>query len=460
MLGPGRVPLKRRVLYQLLTDRVAADGGREIRGLTRTGPAGRWVRFAGGTYDGIVHRLDYLKDLGMSAIWISPIPENSFIPKDGSRPRSDGYHGYWARDFERLNTAFGDEESLVRLLGAAKDRDIKVVLDIVLNHSNPTYSSDKGDLYRDGELFSRYFEDRRKAFHHFGDLDQSKPYTPFAWENHNVWGLADLAQENPEVSDYLKEAHARWLALGFDGVRLDTTLHMPAEWIGEWVDHIRRHVPECDYFFGEWWNGGPHDPVSREAARTCGIHLTDFGFARSVRGWLSGKLPFDALLKCAALQDEFDDPDLKVNFIDNHDMPRLANLLFREGMGGEEVEFRTTLANILLLIWRGVPCLYYGSECGLFTHRRARGKKTGDDPYNREPMRFSRPRTPLYSLIQELSRVRRETDFTEHRLYVESSKTGATISRGGVRLDMKMEKGSGRPLGATLRLGSSTLFRS
>jgi glycosidase len=445
-------------LYQLLTDRFAADGGREIRGLTRTGPAGRWVRYAGGSYDGIVHRLDYLKDLGMSAIWISPIPENSFTPKDGSRPRSDGYHGYWARDFERLNKAFGDEESLKGLLDAAKERDIKVVLDIVLNHSNPTYSSDKGDLYRDGELFSRYFDDRRKAFHHFGDLDQSKPYTPFAWENHNVWGLADLAQENSEVSDYLKEAHARWLALGFDGVRLDTTLHMPAEWIGDWVNYVRRHVPKCDYFFGEWWNGGPHDPVSSKAARTAGIHLTDFGLARAIRGWLSERLPFQALLDCVAFQDCFEEPDLKVNFIDNHDLPRLRNLLFRKGMDVDEVEFRSVLANILLLMWRGVPCIYYGTECGLFTHRRARGKLTGDDPYNREPMRFSRARGSLHGIIRELSRLRKETDLTEHRLEVDTNGTGSVFRRGAVQLNIDFEDTGQWPVAAVLNVDSTILW--
>lgn len=453
MLGPGRVPVKRRVLYQLLTDRFAADGGREIRGLSRTGPASKWVQFAGGTYDGIVHRLDYLNELGVSAIWISPIPENSVIPVDGARPLNEGYHGYWARDFEKLNPAFGNEESLKTLLRAAQDRDIKVILDIVLNHSNPTYSSDKGDLYRNGKLFSRYFDDQRKAFHHFGDLDQSQPYTPFPWENHNVWGLADLAQENTEVSDYLKEAHARWLALGFDGVRLDTTLHMPAEWIGEWVDFVRDNVPRCGFFFGEWWNGGPHDPVSSEAARTAGIHLTDFGLARSVRGWLSGRLPFQGLLDCVALQDAFEDPDLKVNFIDNHDMPRLCNLLFRAGLGGEEVQFRNVVANILLLLWRGVPCIYYGTECGLFTHRRARGKQVGDDPYNREPMRFSRTEGSLREIIQKLSRLRKETDLTDHRLEVEVDGQRAIFRRGSVEFELKLKVESEQPQRALLRLG-------
>ena len=143
MLGPGRVPLKRRVLYQLLTDRFAADGGREIRGLTRTGPASRWLRHAGGTYDGIVHRLDYLKDLGVSAIWISPIPENSFIPKDGSRPRSDGYHGYWARDFERLNTAFGNEQALKSLLGADRGVSRSEIRKLCL------YAVDRGSIELD-----------------------------------------------------------------------------------------------------------------------------------------------------------------------------------------------------------------------------------------------------------------------------------------------------------------------
>jgi cyclomaltodextrin glucanotransferase len=452
--------LKRRVLYQLLTDRFAADGGRAIRGLSRTGPASRWVQYAGGTYDGIVHRLPYLQALGISAIWISPIPENSNIPSDGSRPYSEGYHGYWARDFERLNLRFGDEESLVNLLKRVQEYDIKVILDIVLNHSNPTYADDKGDLYRDGKLFARYSDDKRSAFHHFGDLDQRKAYEAFAWENHNVWGLADLAQENHDVSDYLKEAHARWLSLGFHGVRLDTTLHMPAKWIGEWVQHVKQRVPDCDFFFGEWWNGGPHDEVSSQASRTAGIHLTDFGFARTVRGWLSGRIDFEELVKCVDLQESFLDPDLKVNFIDNHDMPRLRNLLCRSGVSQSVADFRNTLANVLLLLWRGVPCVYYGTESGLYTERRARGKKTGDDPYNREPMRFLKRPTQLHEIIQELSRLRKETNLTDHRLEMVSLAPDKwRLSRGETSLTVVLETPGGIPVEAVLKVGQAIWWK-
>lgn len=448
--------MKKRVLYQLLTDRFAGDDGREIRGLSRTGPASRWVRYAGGTYNGIVHRLPYLQSLGISAIWISPIPENSHIPQDGSRPRSDGYHGYWARDFERLNLQFGDQQSLQALLRTAREFDIKVILDVVLNHSNPTYSSDKGDLYRDGKLFSRYFDDRRAAFHHFGDLDQSQEYQSFAFENQNVWGLADLAQENLDVSNYLKEAHARWLSLGFDGVRLDTTLHMPASWLAEWVQYVKEHVPDCDFIFGEWWNGGPHDPVSSQASRLADIHLTDFGWAKAVRGWLAGREDFAVIEACVDLQDSFLDPDLKVNFVDNHDMPRLRNLLCRVGATECEAEFRTLLANVFLLIWRGVPCLYYGTESGLYTERRARGKQTGDDPYNREPMRFLKGPSTVFEIIRKLTRLRRETDLTDHRLELISTGPGHwTLSRGEVALCLELEKPGGLPTTASLRVGES-----
>jgi cyclomaltodextrin glucanotransferase len=450
--------LKKRVLYQLLTDRFATDGGRPIRGLSRTGPAGRWLRYAGGTYDGIVHRLPYLQSLGVSAIWISPIPENSFIPHDGSRPRSDGYHGYWARDFKRLNLHFGDESSLRTLLSKAREFDIKVILDIVLNHGNPTYSNDKGDLYKGGELFSRYFDDRRSAFHHFGDLDQSQEYEPFAWENHNVWGLADLAQENSDVSDYLKEAHSHWLALGFDGVRLDTTLHMPSAWLAEWVQYIKKKVPECHFFFGEWWNGGPDDKISSQASKVSRVHLTDFSWAKAVRGWLCGRREFADLVTCVDLQDSFLDPDLKVNFVDNHDMPRLRNLLCRSGATVREADFRNTLANVLLLLWRGIPCIYYGTEAGLYTERRARGKETGDDPYNREPMRFlSRP-TALHEIIRKLSRLRRETDLTEHRLeLVSTAEESWVLSRGEVSL--RVELADELPLHAELHVGESNWWR-
>jgi alpha-amylase len=119
---------KQRTVYQLLTDRFARSNG-DTSGCDLH-------NYCGGTYDGIVQHLDYIKDLGFDAIWISPVVDNL----DG------GYHGYWARNWEGLNQHFGDEAALTRFVSECHKRDIWVMVDVVANHVAPI-GNDFGQIY-------------------------------------------------------------------------------------------------------------------------------------------------------------------------------------------------------------------------------------------------------------------------------------------------------------------------
>ena len=450
-MGARALQMKNRIVYQILTDRFAGPGGAELRKLPTRGKASPWRQYAGGCFDGISSRLDYLQELGVDALWISPIPENTCLPARSRKPRNDGYHGYWAKDFTRINEHFGSREQLKLLLAECKARDTKVILDVVLNHSNPVYSTHRGDLWRNGEPWASYYHDKAGHFHHLGDLDQSKPYDPYLWENANVWGLADFAQENVEMSEHLMDVHAEWLELGFSGVRLDTALHVPAPWIRKWRDSVLKRVPTCDYFVGEWWNGGPHNPVSARLARQSGLHLTDFGLAQLWRRWLCGEISIEEFGTRVDMQDDFEEPDLKLNFLDNHDMPRLLSLLAAAGVRGQAALNRLELGLLLLLIWRGVPCLYYGSEVPLVTLRRAPGKALGDDPYNRECMEFPHQTSPTFQTLRTFCRLRRETDLVEHPMKFRLLTPGKyELSRGVVKLEFRVDS-RGRPEQASLR---------
>lgn len=431
--------MKRRVIYQVVTDRFAGSGGAQLNGLTRSGPASRWMQFAGGNFEGLQARLSHVTRLGASALWLSPIYHNSYLTAEKRKPRRDGYHGYWSRDFERLEPHFGTEQQLQSLLRACHQHDIRPILDVVLNHSNPTYSVDKGSLWRGGRMFARHSPDKDGCFHHLGFLDQRRSYDPYWWENGDVWNLADLAQENPRVRAYLREAHIKWLSFGFSGVRLDTALHLPAAYIREWKREMKAAVPGCDFFFGEWWNGGPHDEVSSGLSREAGMPLTDFGLAHLLRMVVAGVSPLERLQEWVNYQEDYLEPDLKVNFLDNHDMPRLKNRLLDLGFSETQADRRIELALILLMLWRGVPCLYYGIELGLFTRRRGPGKSWGHDPYNREPMRFPGAETPGMRLCSLLSGWRRESDLVEHPLQWKDKGTrGAQLWRGPVRLEFRL----------------------
>jgi alpha-amylase len=110
---------KKRTVYQVLTDRFAKGsgdkGGCDLH------------NYCGGNYDGLTNQLDYIKDLGFDAIWISPVVDNL----------DKGYHGYWARNWEKLNSNFGDSDSLTNFVKAAHNKGIWVMVDVVANHVAP-----------------------------------------------------------------------------------------------------------------------------------------------------------------------------------------------------------------------------------------------------------------------------------------------------------------------------------
>lgn len=451
--------MKRRVIYQVLTDRFAGDEGRQLRELTRSGPAFRWSQFAGGTYQGLATRLEHISELGASAIWLSPVVEQSHLPGKSENLRQDGYHGYWARDFQKPNQRFGAPSDLSQLLRRCKSKNILPILDVVLNHSNPKYSADRGRLYKNNVLFADPENDNDERFHHLGDLDQSQPYDPVLWENCDLWSLADLNQDNKTVSDYLKRAHSEWINLGFKGVRIDAALHISANWLNEWRLFVSNSCDDCRFFYGEWWDGGPSHPVVPEYSRKSGMHMTDFEFASALRKWLAGLDGIEQLRKCHDLQDNFLDPDLKVNFLDNHDMPRVMNLMLNQGMVENEAVRRLAIGVAVLMFWRGVPCLYYGTELGLYTRRRRPGKPWGQDPYNREPMVFGRGSNELFEIIQLLCRLRKETDLVEHRLVlVVESDTNLTLQRGAFHLRLRLND-EGGPRGLSLWQEESLLWQ-
>lgn len=120
---------KKRAVYQLVTDRFAKGSGDKSNCNLAAQPY-----YCGGDFDGIVKNLQYIKNLGFDAIWISPVVDNT----------DNGFHGYWARNWNKINDHFGGEDGLKRFIKAAHDMDIWVMVDVVANHVGPVgfdYSS-------------------------------------------------------------------------------------------------------------------------------------------------------------------------------------------------------------------------------------------------------------------------------------------------------------------------------
>lgn len=304
---------RQEVIYQLLTDRFAnGDRANDYR-IQEDAPA----RYHGGDWRGVEEKLGYLDELGVTAIWISPIVKNVETDAD-----VDGYHGYWAQDFTRLNPHFGDLASLRRMVDAAHDRGMKVILDIVVNHVGQLFYYDinlngKPDerVAGAGPLIAPPGQNGQPTspVSHINEYDPDfDPAGVQAWTslglagpapivfvydpdtNHmpplpeifqepraynrkgRVWdwndaeqvelgdfpgGLKDLNTRDPDVREALIQVFVRWVELtDLDGFRIDTLKHVEHEFWQTFAPEVRKRLAaqgKTNFFmFGEAFDGG------------------------------------------------------------------------------------------------------------------------------------------------------------------------------------------------------------
>ena len=277
------------VIYQVLIDRFA-DGDPNNNYMVRPGAL---ARFQGGDWRGLADHLDYIKDLGVTTLWISPIVKNVETDAD-----VDSYHGYWAQDLTKLNPHFGDIADLRRLTAKAHDAGLKIVLDIVTNHMGQLFYYDTNlnghpDIYIGGSgnlpvVASRsdlsriteydpdwdpagvqaftslgpagrapliFFQDQSinrvppdgilgtaRAYHGFGrilnyDVPEQRELGDFPG------GLKDVATEIPEVRAELIDKYTRWVELvDLDGFRIDTVKHVEHDFWTEFAGKVRTRL--------------------------------------------------------------------------------------------------------------------------------------------------------------------------------------------------------------------------
>ncbi len=336
------------VVYFVVLDRFA-DGDSRNNVNVQLGEKGA---FHGGDLAGLTAELDGLAELGVTALWITPVVEN--VPRfvTGAGFPDWAYHGYWAEDFTQVDRRFGTEAELARLVAEAHARGIEVLLDVVYNHAG---------------YDSRYLRDSRTR----GWL-RSEGAGSCGRDDLTscVAGLPDFKTELPEVADYLLKAHLDLaLRVGLDGFRLDTVKHVDHPF---WQEHRRRtrqQLGQGFFLIGEVWGGdaGVLDPYFAGDEMDAGF---DFGFAGSVIGFLQGRgraVAFDRYLKS---REKVRKGYHLAHFLSSHDVP---GALFQ--LGGDKELFR--LAAVLQLTSGGIPVLYYGEEVG---------RPGGDWPDNRSDM--------------------------------------------------------------------------
>jgi alpha-amylase len=427
-----------QTFYFVLTDRFANGnpandtggykGGTEEHGFDPT----RIGYYHGGDFAGLTARLDYLKAMGMTAVWLTPPLKNKPVQKG-----SAGYHGYWITDFTRMDPHLGSNEEFRELVSQAHARGLKVYMDIIANHTADViqyrggiyrYVDKKTAPYRDAQ--GRPFDEHAVAFNGVNNpaafpalsADKSFPYQPFvpeaekdikvpAWLNdvtlyHNrgdtlfvgensihgdFVGLDDLFTEHPRVVQGLIEVFSAWLETGVDGFRIDTTRHVNNEFWQAFIPALRaraRALGRPDFLqFGEVYNEAG-DPSVLSEFSTGGLPYDttiDFGFFAAARRFVSQAGSSSALADFFLRDDYYTDHDSNVHstttFLGNHDAGRFAYFLQQDNPGASPALLAdlTRLGHGLLLLSRGQPVIYYGDEQGMI----GRG---GNDMQARESM--------------------------------------------------------------------------
>ncbi|MFF5896303.1 pullulanase-type alpha-1,6-glucosidase [Streptomyces argenteolus] len=407
---PARHDLTREQFYFVLPDRFAnGDTSNDRGGLTgsrlETGfdPADKGF-YQGGDLKGLTQRLDYIKGLGTTAIWLAPIFKNRPVQGTGDNA-SAGYHGYWITDFTQVDPHFGTNADLTKLIDKAHGKGMKVFFDVITNHTADTVDyAEKKYGYKPKGAFPYLDEDGRPFDDTQGvaEVDEdSFPYTPQntgkkvpAWLNdttmyHNrgdstyagesteygdFSGLDDLWTERPEVVSGMEKIYEKWVRdFDIDGFRIDTVKHVDLDFWTQWATALDGYAAKRgrdDFFmFGEVYSA---DTAITSPYVTRGrLDATlDFPFQEAARQYASQGAPASKL--AAVYGDDYRYTTDKANayeqvtFLGNHDMGRIGTFLKQDNPKASDAELldRARLANELMFLGRGNPVIYYGDEQG------------------------------------------------------------------------------------------------
>ncbi|MFI6246386.1 pullulanase-type alpha-1,6-glucosidase [Streptomyces sp. NPDC051016] len=415
--APARHDDTREQFYFVMPDRFAnGDTGNDKGGLTgsrlSTGydPTDKGF-YQGGDLKGLTNRLDYIKGLGTTAIWMAPIFKNKPVQGTGSNA-SAGYHGYWITDFTQVDPHFGTNKDLETLISKAHAKGMKVFFDVITNHTADVvdYEEKSYDylskgafpyLTKDGQPFddADYADGKKKfpavstasfprtptvtsdskvpswlndptMYHNRGDSTYAGESTTYG----DFSGLDDLWTERPEVVSGMEKIYERWVRdFGIDGFRIDTVKHVNMEFWTQWAtaldQYAARHGRKNFFMFGEVYSAdtsvtSPYVTQGRLDA------TLDFPFQDAARSYASQG--GSARKLSAVFGDDYKYTTDKANayeqvtFLGNHDMGRIGSFLEQDNPKATDAELlaKDRLANEVMFLSRGNPVVYYGDEQG------------------------------------------------------------------------------------------------
>ena len=421
-------PFASEAVYFVLTDRfVNGDPGNDHRdqgGPNRTfdrplaAPGGVTdnIGYLGGDFKGLLDNADYIRDMGFTAVWVTPIvdnPDEAFTGGFGigeaffADRGKTGYHGYWGVNFYRVDEhlespglRFADFTRRMR-----DEHGLRIVLDIVGNHGSPSFTMPV-DQPKFGEIYDR---DGRLVADHQNlppeQLDPANPLHRFFHRERDLAELSDFDDASPAVMDYLVGAYLQWIEQGASAFRIDTIRHVsPAFW-REFTRRIRERHPGF-FMFGEHFEYDARKIATHMLPENGGVSVLDFpGQAAMAEVFAKPGSDYARMLEALHLEDGvYRNPYELMSFYDNHDMARLA-----------ATEDGFIDANNWLFTSRGIPVVYYGSEIAFMAGTKEHeGNRNYFGPGNAERARSHRIRVAL----ARIAGIRRDSPALQRGLQV------------------------------------------
>lgn len=300
--------------------------------------------YHGGDFAGVTAKLDYLQDLGVNTIWLTPIVENVkgvAVTDEGKEdvPYNAAYHGYWASDFTKLNPTLGTTEEFETMISEAHKRGMRIMVDIVVNHAGYGSESTFADMLRDKSISE-------------GDIK--------SWQD----GLPDFATENADVRAKLVEWQTSWMKdYGVDYFRVDTVKHVDSTtWAA--LKNSTTEVNPSFKMIGEYYGAGYASNGSTLGTGQMDADL-DFDFNDQATSFVSGNISsVESFLSSrnTALNNAY----MTGQFLSSHDENGFkASLMNGKQYTEDKATAAALVAATLQLTAKGIPVIYYGEEVGL-----------------------------------------------------------------------------------------------
>ncbi len=348
------------VIYLIMPDRFANGNPQNddmpgmLEKADRNNPDGRH----GGDLQGIIEKLDYLSDLGVTSLWLNPVQENNMAKYS--------YHGYAISDLYKIDARFGDNNLYKEFVQKAQAKGFSVIMDLVFNHLATEHFTIKDRPMKN--WVHEFPEFKRTSYRGSVIAD------PYSSENDKFtmaggwfdYTMGDLDQRNPFVANYLTQASIWWIEFsGINAIRMDTQVYPYKEFMSAWGKAVRTEYPNFSLVGEVWIEQASHLSYYQSYANNLDGYqsnltsLTDFAMKIAVQNafneedsWNGGLLRLFNLLGEDFLYSK---PNDLMIFLDNHDISRYFSVV------GEDIR-KMKMATAFLLTTRGVPQLYYGCE--------------------------------------------------------------------------------------------------